>query len=136
MSQTMKTDPFMLGVVLVIGAMIWTRSNKANAATRPGYRPGTVPGNVGSGTKQIVGGILGSLFQSVINPQSKQWTTWEPFQGVDHDPASPSGFVAVTDIVNAGIENEPVYKVETVSDIFRDASNTDTFGARPGAYFE
>lgn len=126
MSHAMKPDGMMLGLALIVGAVIWSRSNRAYAGTAPGVRPSSVPGNVGSGAKQVVGGLLSSLYK---------WTPWEPLQGVDHDPASPTGFVSVTDIVNAGIENEPVYQVQSVSDIIQDVSGTDVFGARPGAYW-
>jgi hypothetical protein len=80
MSQTMKMDPMTLGIVLVIGAMIYTRSNKAYAGTVPRtYAPGSIPGNVGSGAAQVIGGVIGSLLN-----QSGQKSYWGMYQSPDY----------------------------------------------------
>ena len=129
-------NPLILAALLIGGAMLYSRSMTARAQPARSTTK-TMPGSAGSGTQQIVGGILGTLGNWIASKPastSKTWSVWEPFDGVSHDPQKTSDFVAVQDIFNAGIENEPVYKVEMASDIIRDAAGTNVFEARPGAY--
>lgn len=59
------TDPLLLVAVLVVGAMLYTRSMRpATAATVPGrtaYVPGSMAGSSGSGAAQVVGGLVGGV---------------------------------------------------------------------------
>lgn len=60
---TMKQDPMMLGAVLIVGALIY--SKYAKAGTPPIVRnggAGSMPGSAGTGLAQGLGGMLGNLF--------------------------------------------------------------------------
>lgn len=64
---TLKQNPMVFGLVLVAGAMLYARSRSAQAATAPARNPlpTSMPGSAGSGTQQVVGGILGAFFQNL-----------------------------------------------------------------------
>jgi hypothetical protein len=113
MSQTMKMDPVTLGIVLVIGAMIYSRSNKAMAGTAANRRaPGSLPANVGSGTAQVVGGLFGSLLANVTKPQS-YWGIYQTpgyidgaaAQEIAWDRSSPDVIVPAS-ISTTGVEQD------------------------------
>ena len=58
------TDPLLLVAVLVVGAMLYTRSARTAQAATPGrtvYVPGSMAGSSGSGAAQVAGGILGGV---------------------------------------------------------------------------
>jgi hypothetical protein len=60
--STMKQDPLVLGLLLIGGAMLYSKSVRAQqVAQRPaGY--GSMPGSAGTGLMQNLGGMLGNLF--------------------------------------------------------------------------
>lgn len=75
MSQTMKQDPMLLGLVLIVGAMLYSRQSAARAATGNSGAPRTVPASEGSGTNQVLGGILGALFRQ--SPSPNYWGQYQ-----------------------------------------------------------
>jgi hypothetical protein len=102
MSMTMKQDPLLLGIVLIVGAMLYSRSKTATAAAvRPGSTPQSVPGNVGSGTAQVAGGIIGALLNTATQPQKSYWDLYQSpgyfpnaaAQSIAWDQASPNVIV-------------------------------------------
>jgi hypothetical protein len=63
---TLKQNPMLLGAVLIVGAMLYTRSRTAQAkpATNSGL-PTRMPGSAGTGTSQIAGGIVNDFFRTL-----------------------------------------------------------------------
>ncbi|WP_228892547.1 hypothetical protein [Pseudoduganella aquatica] len=59
-----ETDPLMIAAVAVVGFMLLSRPRTAAAGTAAQYNPrgpSSMPGSVGTGTTQLVGGLLGAL---------------------------------------------------------------------------
>lgn len=96
--STMRQDPLLLGVVLIVGAMLYSRSMKAQAATAAPAVTGvkSIPGNVGAGTNQIISGAIGALFQGwrQMN-QPTQATVLDPYY---RDTSVPLQDVALSNV--------------------------------------
>lgn len=121
-------NPLVLGAVLIVGAMLWTRSRTAMAA--PVTRPGTVnsmPGSTGTGTAQVVGGVVNGLLGYLNSSRSpSQWSVWNPInpdEGTSYNPANPGAPVGVQDLVNGTIHDyysgdKSSWSIPTTTDIF------------------
>jgi len=94
-------NSLILGLVLIAGAVIYSRQARAQAtfAQRP-LGTGSMSGATGSGTAQIVGGLLGGV-ASWLSNQTQGLTgvsTMPILSGNDYDPADPGGFMTIGDI--------------------------------------
>lgn len=119
-------NPLLLGAVLVVGAMLWSRQRTAYAAPRPG-QVNSMPGSAGTGTQQVVGGIVNGLL-GYLNAGSapRQWSVWNPInpdEGTSYNPANPGAAVGVQDLVNGTIHDyytgdKSSWSIPTTTDIF------------------
>lgn len=141
-AATNGNNPMIIGAILIVGALLYSRSMQARATVAaPTGNGGSLPGSTGSGTAQVVGGLLGTLLQSVStmaqNGITPSWQTWEPLAGVTYDPTTTNDVIGIQDIFNAGIDNKPVYEVETVGQIFDSVTGggSGDFMRVPGAYW-
>lgn len=128
---TMKQDPLILCVVLVAGAMLYSRQAKAQALNKS--RPlgaGSMPGSVGTGSNQILGGALGAFFTSLGQRAGQAFGVNNPFdpdKGVQYDAADPGSVAPLQDVVNGAIHDSmtgdtSAYGIPTTSDIFESVS--------------
>jgi hypothetical protein len=141
-------NPMVLGALLIVGAMLYSRQRTAVAAN-PVVRPGQVgsmPGSAGTGTQQIVGGVVNSLLGYLTSSNGpKNWSIWNPINpddGTSYNPANPGAPVGVQDLVNGTIHDyytgdTSSYSIPTTTDIFESVTGggLDSIIKVPGAYW-
>lgn len=153
----MNNNPMILGLVLIVGAAMYSRNARATGTGGTRYVPpgtGSLPGSAGSGVSQVVGGLVGSLFNMFKNSTSvpPTFTVYDPTrpsEGVPYDPADPGTYVPLQDLVNGSVHDymtgdRSSWDIPTTSDIFKDATEdyykggydgVDTVIRNPGAYW-
>jgi hypothetical protein len=103
----MKDDSLMMVVLLLGGAFMYSRSNKVQAAQRPAGT-GSMPGSVGTGTSQMLGGLLGNALRFMGGGTSG---VSETPSGMTNDPISS----AITGVMNANAVGDAVPAIGTPS---------------------
>jgi len=63
--STLTKDPMTLGIVLIVGALLYSKSRRAVAQPTAPRGTGSMPGSTGTGLAQVAGGLLGSFFSSL-----------------------------------------------------------------------
>lgn len=126
-------NPIVLGAVLIVGAMIWSRSQTARAqSVRPG-QVGSMPGSAGTGAAQVAGGIVGSILNAFRNTNTTlNWSTWNPINpddGQSYNPANPGQLIGTQDLVNGTIHDyytndRSSYSIPTTTDIFESVTGS------------
>lgn len=104
-------SPMFLGAALIVGALIYSRSQTARATT-PQAGTGSMPGSAGTGNKQVVGGVVQGLLQGIAGimksggtPSFSVWRPFDPTEGASYDPSNPAAVVPVQDLVNGTIHD-------------------------------
>jgi hypothetical protein len=101
----MKDDSLMMVVLLLGGAFMYSRSNKVQAAQRPAGS-GSMPGSVGTGTNQILGGLLGNALKFMSGGSSG---VSETPSGMTNNPITS----AITGVMNANAVGDAVPAIPT-----------------------
>lgn len=102
---TLKQDPMILGLILIAGAMLYTRSTKARAVAQQPRGTGSMPGSAGTGLAQTLGGMLGNMFAGAASSGGANLPDWMLNGTQDSSYMNPANYTsdAVQNLMQYGI---------------------------------
>lgn len=143
MSAMKNDNGLMIGAVLIVGALIYSKQSQARTVSTGTRGVTTMPGSVGTGSNQSgLSGIIGSigsmvsgLFTSSSGTGSFSQSVWNPFNpntGQSYDPANPGAYIPLQELANGTVTD--YYKganapVASVSDIIAGESGSSNWGS-------